>query len=100
MPASSLAFSILAWLQLPSRCCCGIAPSRSFPLAMASLFFFAQPLSGAIFAALLLNQEMTLALWMGGALIAAAVLLSLFQRAARCARQARKQAPSFPRHRQ
>ncbi len=66
---ASTAFALLLW-------------NRAFalvPATMASLFFFAQPLSGAIFAALLLNQEMTLALWMGGALIAAAVLLSLFQ---------------------
>ena len=65
---ASTAFALLLW-------------NRAFalvPATLASLFFFAQPLSGAIFAALLLSQEMTLALWIGGALIAAAVLLSLF----------------------
>lgn len=66
---ASTAFALLLW-------------NRAFalvPATLASLFFFAQPLSGAIFAALLLSQEMTLALWIGGALIAAAVLLSLFR---------------------
>ena len=65
---ASTAFALLLW-------------NRAFalvPATLASLFFFAQPLSGAIFAVLLLSQEMTLALWIGGALIAAAVLLSLF----------------------
>ena len=47
------------------------------PATLASLFFFAQPLSGAILAALLLGQEMTLSLWLGGGLIAAALLLSI-----------------------
>lgn len=66
---ASTAFALLLW-------------NRAFalvPATLASLFFFAQPLSGAIFAVLLLSQEMTLALWIGGALIAAAVLLSLFR---------------------
>lgn len=47
------------------------------PAAVASLFFFAQPLSGALLAAIILGQEMTLALWLGGGLIALALLLSL-----------------------
>ena len=47
------------------------------PATVASLFFFAQPLSGAILAALFLGQGMTESLWLGGGLIAAAVLLSL-----------------------
>ncbi len=66
---ASTAFALLLW-------------NRAFalvPASLASLFFFAQPLSGAILAVLLLRQEMTLALWIGGALIAAAVLLSLFR---------------------
>lgn len=66
---ASTAFALLLW-------------NRAFalvPATLASLFFFAQPLSGAIFALLLLSQEMTLALWIGGALIAAALLLSLFR---------------------
>ena len=66
---ASTAFALLLW-------------NRAFalvPASLASLFFFAQPLTGAILATLLLGQEMTLALWLGGALIAAAVLLSLFR---------------------
>ena len=49
------------------------------PATLASLFFFAQPLSGAILAALVLGQEMTPALWLGGGLIAAALLLSIIR---------------------
>lgn len=63
----STAFALLLW-------------NRAFALApatMASLFFFAQPLSGAILATLVLGQEMTLELWLGGGLIAVALLLSL-----------------------
>ena len=66
---ASTAFALLLW-------------NRAFalvPASLASLFFFAQPLTGAILATLLLSQEMTLALWLGGALIALAVLLSLFR---------------------
>lgn len=47
------------------------------PAAVASLFFFAQPLSGALLSTLILGQEMTLALWLGGGLIALSLLLSL-----------------------
>ncbi|MCY3780589.1 MAG: EamA family transporter [Chloroflexi bacterium] len=66
------AFALLLW-------------NRAFalvPATIASLFFFAQPLSGAILAALFLGQSMTPALWLGGALIVLAVLFSL-QRPAR-----------------
>ena len=66
------AFALLLW-------------NRAFalvPATLASLFFFAQPLAGAMLAALFLGQSMTPALWLGGALIAAAVLFSL-QRPAR-----------------
>lgn len=62
----STAFALLLW-------------NRAFALApatLASLCFFAQPLSGAILAALILGQEMTPALWGGGGLIALALLLS------------------------
>jgi len=65
----STAFALLLW-------------NRAFalvPATVASLFFFAQPLSGALLAALFLGQEMTLALWLGGGLIAAAVLFSLLR---------------------
>ena len=49
------------------------------PATLASLCFFAQPLSGAILAALFLGQAMTLELWLGGGLIAGSVLLSLLR---------------------
>ncbi len=49
------------------------------PATVASLFFFAQPLSGAVLATVFLGQRMTGALWLGGALIALAVLLSLWR---------------------
>ncbi len=63
----STAFALLLW-------------NRAFalaPAAVASLCFFAQPLTGAILATLVLGQELTLALCLGGGLIALAVLLSL-----------------------
>ncbi len=63
----STAFALLLW-------------NRAFALApatVASLCFFAQPLAGAILATLVLGQELTLALCLGGGLIALAVLLSL-----------------------
>lgn len=50
------------------------------PATVASLFFFVQPLSGALLAGLFLGQPMTLSLWLGGGLIAIAVLLSLWRR--------------------
>ena len=65
----STAFALLLW-------------NRAFvlvPATVASLFFFAQPLSGAILAAVFLGQEMTVTLWLGGGLIAVAVLLSLLR---------------------
>ena len=49
------------------------------PATIASLFFFAQPLAGAILAALFLDQRMTATLWLGGSLIALGVLLSLYR---------------------
>jgi drug/metabolite transporter (DMT)-like permease len=55
--------------------------NRAFTLidaSVASLFFFAQPLTGALLGALFLNQPMTSGLWIGGALIALGVLLSLW----------------------
>ena len=50
------------------------------PAARASLCFFAQPLTGAALAALLLGQALTPALALGGALIGAGVLLALRER--------------------
>ena len=74
----STAFALLLW-------------NRAFALApatVASLCFFAQPLSGALLASLLLGQEMTLALWLGGSLIALALLLSLAPQPAPATRKA------------
>ena len=74
----STAFALLLW-------------NRAFALApasLASLCFFAQPLSGAILAALVLGQEMTAALWGGGGLIALALLLSLAPQQAQTTRKA------------
>ncbi len=56
--------------------------NRAFALvdaSLASLFFFAQPLVGAFLGVLLLHQAMTPDLWIGGLLIAAGVLISLYQ---------------------
>ncbi len=57
--------------------------NRAFVLveaSTASLFFFAQPLVGAVLGVLILNQAFTTNLWIGGAMIAVGVLLSLIQR--------------------
>lgn len=65
----STAFALLLW-------------NRAFslvPATIASLFFFAQPLSGATLAAVFLDQQMTETLWLGGVLIALGVLLSLYR---------------------
>jgi drug/metabolite transporter (DMT)-like permease len=54
--------------------------NRAFVLvdaSVASLFFFAQPLVGALLGVLVLHQEMTTNLWIGSILIAVGVLLSL-----------------------
>src|SRR5574341_1459613 len=56
--------------------------NRAFALvdaSIAALFFFAQPLVGALLGVILLGQQMTQALWIGGALIAGGVLLSLVE---------------------
>ncbi len=63
------AFALLLW-------------NRAFalvPATVASLFFFAQPLAGALLAALFLGQAMTPSLWLGGGLIGLAILLSLMR---------------------
>ncbi len=65
----STAFALLLW-------------NRAFslvPATIASLFFFAQPLAGALLAAVFLGQRMTETLWLGGILIALGVLLSLYR---------------------
>lgn len=57
--------------------------NRAFALvdaSVASLFFFAQPLVGTLLSTLLLNQQMTVNLWVGSGLIVAGVLLSLIRR--------------------
>ena len=61
------AFALLLW-------------NRAFalvPASVASLFFFAQPLSGAVLSAALLGQHMNASLWLGGIFIAGGVLISL-----------------------
>lgn len=63
------AFALLLW-------------NRAFamaPATVASLCFFAQPLAGAILAAVFLGQSMTTNLWLGGGLIALGVLISLLR---------------------
>jgi drug/metabolite transporter (DMT)-like permease len=54
--------------------------NRAFALvdaSLASLFFFAQPLVGALLSVIFLHQPMTPALWIGSVLILLGVLLSL-----------------------
>lgn len=54
--------------------------NRAFALvdaSVASLFFFAQPLTGAILATLFLDQALTINLIVGGLVIASGVLLSI-----------------------
>lgn len=54
--------------------------NRAFALAdasVASLFFFAQPLVGAFLSVILLHQAVTPNLWIGSALVAAGLILSL-----------------------
>lgn len=56
--------------------------NRAFALvsaSVASLFFFAQPLSGALLAGIFLGQSMTVGLWLGGGLIVLGVILSLWR---------------------
>lgn len=65
----STAFALLLWNRA----------FRLAPATIASLFFFAQPLAGAILAAVFLGQRMTDTLWLGGILIALGVVLSLYR---------------------
>ncbi len=54
--------------------------NRAFALvdaSVASLFFFAQPLTGALLATIFLNQALTINLLIGGLIIACGVLLSI-----------------------
>lgn len=54
--------------------------NRAFALvdaSIASLFFFAQPLVGALLGVLFLNQQLTPNLWIGGIMIGLGVLLSI-----------------------
>ena len=65
----STAFALLLW-------------NRAFalvPATVASLFFFAQPVSGAVLAAVFLGQALTFRLGLGGALIGVGVLLSVLR---------------------
>lgn len=55
--------------------------NRAFALvdaSVASLFFFAQPLVGAVLSVLLLGQQMTVNLWIGGGMILVGVLFSIY----------------------
>lgn len=55
--------------------------NRAFALvdaSVASLFFFAQPLVGALLSVLLLGQQMTLNLWIGGSCILIGVLFAIY----------------------
>jgi drug/metabolite transporter (DMT)-like permease len=57
--------------------------NRSFALvdaSIASLFFFAQPVVGAVLSVILLGQQFTPALALGSLLIGTALLLSLSPR--------------------
>jgi drug/metabolite transporter (DMT)-like permease len=66
---SLLAMALATWLW-----------NRAFALvdaSVASLFFFAQPLVGAVLSVLILGQAMTTGLWIGGALILLGVLVAL-----------------------
>jgi drug/metabolite transporter (DMT)-like permease len=54
--------------------------NRAFSLvdaSLAGLFFFAQPLVGAVLSVIFLHQQMTADLWIGGAFIGLGLLLSL-----------------------
>lgn len=56
--------------------------SRAFALvdaSIASLFLFAQPVTGVLLGALLLGQVMTPAMWLGALLIGAGVLLAVLR---------------------
>jgi len=73
---------LLAVLYLGFVCTAGalLLWNRAFalvPATVASLFFFAQPLSGAVLAVVFLQQAMTVELWIGAVCIVTAVLLSL-----------------------
>lgn len=60
--------------------------NRAFALvdaSVASLFFFAQPLVGALLSVIVLGQELTTSLIIGSALIAAGVLIALISPAPR-----------------
>ena len=62
--------------------------NRAFALvdaSVAALFFFAQPLVGALLGTVLLGQRMTASLWVGSGLIALGVLLSMSRSPSRSA---------------
>lgn len=82
-PIGSLDAGVLlgiAYLGIVSTAIALLLWNRAFALApatVASLFFFAQPVSGALLAAIFLGQTLTVRLGIGGALIGAGVLLSI-----------------------
>jgi len=70
----------VAYLGIVSTAIALLLWNRAFalvPATIASLFFFAQPVSGALLAAIFLGQTLTMRLGIGGALIGAGVLLSI-----------------------
>ena len=72
----------VAYLGLVSTAMALLLWNRAFalvPATVASLFFFAQPLTGALLAALFLGQTLTTELALGGALILAGVAMSMWR---------------------
>ena len=70
------------YLGLASTALALLLWNRAFalvPATVASLFFFAQPLTGALLAAVFLGQAMTAELALGGGLILAGVAISMWR---------------------
>lgn len=70
----------VAYLGIVSTALALLLWNRAFalvPATAASLFFFAQPVSGALLASIFLGQTLTIRLGIAGALIGAGVLLSI-----------------------
>lgn len=84
-PVGEITFGVflgVLYLGIVSTAVAMWAWNRAFALvdaSVASLFFFAQPLVGTLLSVIILRQPMTANLWLGSALIAAGVLLSLAQ---------------------
>ena len=86
-PAGALDIGIIAgvlYLGLVSTAIALLLWNRAFalvPATVASLFFFAQPVAGALLAAVFLGQMITLKLAIGGICIGLGVLLSIWRNA-------------------